>query len=113
MFNFFKSASSGYQNLTPTQFAQGLGQPNVVLLDVRRPDEFSQGHLPNAVNVDVSAPDFARRVAALNPAHPTFLYCRSGARSGQAASMLVKAGFENVHNLMGGVLDWPKPLTKR
>lgn len=113
MFNLFKAASPGYQNLLPTQFAQGLEQPDAVLLDVRRPAEFAQGHLPNAVNVDVNGPDFAQRVAALDPARPTYLYCRSGARSAQAASLLAKAGIDKVHNLLGGILDWPNPLTTR
>lgn len=111
MFNLFKSAgSTGYQNLTPAQFAEGLCQPGAVLVDVRRPDEYSQGHLPGAVSIEVTAPDFARRVAALDKHAPTYLYCRSGARSANAAGLLTQAGFTNVHNLLGGVLEWPQSL---
>ena len=103
----------GYQNLTPAQFATEIRQSGAVLLDVRRPEEFAQGHLPEAVNMEVTAPDFAQRVARLDQAAPTYVYCRSGARSAKAAEQMTQAGFAHVTNLLGGVLDWPEPLTTR
>ncbi|SHL11683.1 rhodanese-like domain-containing protein [Hymenobacter psychrotolerans] len=112
MFDFLKPAAPAYQNLTPAQFAEGLRQKKAVLLDVRRPDEFAGGHLPGAVNIDVTSPDFARRVADLDKTKSTYVYCRSGARSATAASQLTKAGFADVANLLGGVLDWPHPLVR-
>ena len=104
MFGFNKSSAPAYQNLTPAQFAEGLHQPSAVLVDVRRPDEFAAGHLPGAVNIDVTAPDFSRRVTALDNTRPTYVYCRSGARSATAAAQLTGAGFAQVANLLGGVL---------
>jgi rhodanese-related sulfurtransferase len=82
-----------------------------VLVDVRRPDEFAGGHLPGAVNIDVTAPDFGQRIATLDQTKPTYVYCRSGARSATAAGQLATAGFAQVTNLLGGVLDWPEQLT--
>ncbi|WP_230471205.1 rhodanese-like domain-containing protein [Hymenobacter jejuensis] len=105
-------SSSNYQNLTPAQFAEGLREPGAVLLDVRRPDEFAAGHLPGALNLDVTAPDFAQRVAALDKTQPTYVYCRSGARSANAAGQIGSAGFAHVRNLLGGVLDWPEPQVR-
>ena len=113
MFGFLKSSAPAYQNLTPAQFAEGLRQPGAVLVDVRRPDEFASGHLPGAVNIEVTAPDFTQRVAKLDKAAPTYVYCRSGARSASAARQLTTAGFAHVSNLLGGVLDWPEPLTNK
>ena len=113
MFDFLKSSAPAYQNLTPAQFAEGLRQPGAVLVDVRRPDEFAGGHLPGAVNIEVTAPDFGQRVAALDKTKPTYVYCRSGARSATAAGQLTTAGFEQVSNLLGGVLDWPEQLTTK
>ncbi|GAB2798475.1 rhodanese-related sulfurtransferase [Hymenobacter luteus] len=113
MFNFLKSSAPAYHNLPPAQFSTEIRQPGAVLLDVRRPDEFAQGHLPGAVNIEVTAPDFAQRVASLDQQAPTYVYCRSGARSAKAADQLAKAGFTHVANLLGGVLDWPEPLTTR
>ena len=101
----------GFQNLAAAQFATQLRQPGAVLLDVRRPDEFAQGHLPGATNIDVTAPDFAQRVAALDKAAPTYVYCRSGARSASAAGFLAQQGFAHVRNLLGGVSGWPEKLT--
>ena len=82
-----------------------------MLVDMRRPDEFAAGHLPGAVNIEVTAPDFGPRVAQLDKTKPTYVYCRSGARSATAAGQLSTAGFAQVSNLFGGVLDWPEPLT--
>ena len=113
MFGSDKSSAPAFQNLAPAQFAEGLRQPGAVLVDVRRPDEFAQGHLPGAVNIEVTAPDFSQRVASLDQAVPTYVYCRSGARSAKAAEQMAQAGFEHVTNMLGGVLDWPEPLTTR
>ena len=112
MFGFNKSSAPAFQNLTPAQFAEGLRQPGAVLVDVRRPDEFASGHLPGAVNIEVTAPDFGQRVAALNKTKLTYVYCRSGARSATAAGQLTTAGFAQVSNLLGGVLDWPEQLVR-
>ncbi|SET53939.1 rhodanese-like domain-containing protein [Hymenobacter actinosclerus] len=112
MLNFFKSSPPAYQNLTPAQFAEARRRPGTVLLDVRRPDEFAGGHLPGAINIDVTAPDYAQRAAALDKTRPTYVYCRSGARSAKAAEQLTKAGFANVANMLGGVLDWSEPLER-
>ncbi len=81
-----------------------------LLLDVRRPEEFAQGHLPGAVNMDISDPGFAQRVATLDSKRPAYVYCRSGARSAKAAKELGIAGFSQVFNLAGGMLDWPSKL---
>ncbi|MCC3151574.1 rhodanese-like domain-containing protein [Hymenobacter sp. BT770] len=96
----------------PAPFAEGLRQPGAVLLDVRRPDEFANGHLPGAVNIEVTSPDFAQRIAQLDSTKPTYVYCRSGARSANAAGQLSAAGFAQVSNLLGGVLDWPEQLVR-
>ena len=111
MFGFNKSSAPAFQNMTPAQFAEGLRQPGAVLVDVRRPEEFAAGHLPGAVNIEVTAPDFGPRVAQFDKTKPTYVYCRSGARSATAAGQLSTAGFAQVSNLLGGVLDWPEPLT--
>lgn len=112
MFGLFQGPAPAHKNLTPAQFSAAVRQSGVVLLDVRRPDEFAAGHLPGAVNIDVTAADFAQRVAALDKTKATYVYCRSGARSAKAASQLTTAGFSQVHNLLGGVLDWPEKLVR-
>ena len=112
MFGLFQRTPSAYHNLTAAQFAEGVRQSGAVLVDVRRPDEFAGGRIPGAVNIEVTAADFAQRVAKLDKTRPTYVYCRSGARSSKAAAQLSAAGFTQVYNLLGGVLDWPQPLTR-
>lgn len=73
------------------------------LIDVRRPDEFAQAHLAEAVLVDVTAPDFQGRIRALSldPEAPVYLYCRTGNRSGHAARILRDMGIRKAVNVGG------------
>lgn len=74
------------------------------LIDVRSPAEFADGHLPNAVNIPLQI--LPQHLSTLEPKDkPIVLYCRSGNRSGQAASILKDAGFSAVHNL-GAMSKW-------
>lgn len=80
--------------------------PDLVVLDVRTPEEFAEGHLASAVNVDFYAADFADQLAGLDPDVPYVLYCRSGNRSGQTLDMMRDLGFSDVSELSGGVVSW-------
>lgn len=92
-------------DLTPSDFVaqRDLQAP---LLDVRTPDEFAEGHLAGAVNVDALDSAFLEAVQALGlPASgPVYLYCRSGARSGQATAALRSLGHDGAVNI-GGFQD--------
>lgn len=79
---------------------------DLVVLDVRTPEEFSEGHLTNAVNVDFYATDFAANLAALDKDVPYVLYCRSGNRSGITAGEMRSLGFTEVYEIDGGILSW-------
>lgn len=72
-----------------------------VVLDVRTPAEYAAGHLAGAQNVDVEAPDFATRIATLDPAGEYLVYCRTGNRASLAASQMAARGFAHVTNLGG------------
>jgi rhodanese-related sulfurtransferase len=87
-------------------FAAAMVAPGTTVVDVRTPAEFAQGHLPGAVNVDVSAPDFATRIAALDPAGSYAVYCHSGNRSAAAVAAMTGAGFTHVYHLAGGIGAW-------
>lgn len=94
------------QHLDPTAFATTVGQPNVVLLDVRTAEEFAAGHLPKATNIDMQGADFADRLATLDKAASYALYCRTGHRSGIAAEQMRTLGFTTVVDLAGGITAW-------
>ena len=85
---------------------QADGPADLVVLDVRTPDEFASGHLADAVLIDFYRPDFAERIAELDRDVPYLLYCRSGNRSGQAAALMADLGFTDVADVDGGVLAW-------
>ena len=71
-----------------------------VLLDVRTPDEYRQGHIPGSKNVPLQSIDKVT-VMINNKATPIFVHCLSGARSRQAAAVLKQMGYSNVKNIGG------------
>ena len=79
---------------------------SVVVLDVRTPGEFSQGHIQGAVNLDVEAPTFDSEIAKLDKSKTYAVYCRSGNRSGVATQAMAKADFTHLFNLQNGIVDW-------
>lgn len=79
---------------------------DLVVLDVRTPEEFNEGHLANATNIDFYAPDFSANLAALDKDVPYVLYCRSGSRSGTTAQEMRSLGFTEVYEVDGGILSW-------
>jgi len=93
-------------DLNVSEFSQKINEPDVIILDVRTPEEFASGHIEGALNIDFNSGDFANEITRLNPSENYAIYCRSGSRSGQAASIMHKAGFHDVSNLNGGVIDW-------
>jgi len=76
-----------------------------LLLDVRTPGEFADGHVQGALNVPVQV--LESRIAELDPARPVVVYCRSGNRSATAARMLRDRGFTVTD--VGAMSDWPNP----
>ncbi len=91
------------QPLTAKQVQQVVEQnAGLVLLDVRTPEEYNQGHLEGAINIDFKAADFEKQVSSLDPSKTYLLYCKSGNRSGQANTIMLKKGFKNLFNSGAG-----------
>ena len=85
-----------------------------VVLDVRTPEEFAEGHLDGAVMLDFYEPDFADQLARLDANTPYVLYCRSGNRSGETLTLMGQMGFTDVTEIDGGVIAWQQaglPIT--
>lgn len=99
--------SQSNTSLTATEFAEKAKEtPNAVIVDVRTPDEFSKGHLPNALNIDWKGADFDGQTAKLDKSTPVFVYCMSGSRSASAADKMRTDGFKEVYELNGGIMKW-------
>ena len=82
-----------------------------VILDVRTEEEFESGYIKGALNMDIrGGADFLASIESLDKSKSYFVYCRSGARSGQACQLMSQMGFNAVYNLEGGVLAWEGDL---
>lgn len=81
---------------------------DVVILDVRTPEEFAAGHIPDAINIDYNGDDFLGHAEnQLAKSSPLAIYCRSGRRSAEACKALAEKGY-SVSDLEGGILEWQK-----
>ena len=76
-----------------------------IILDVRRPDEFAAGHIPNAINVHNESIGTSDIPELPDKDQLIMVYCRSGRRSKEASEKLVKLGYTNIVEF-GGILDW-------
>lgn len=104
-----------YENANVEGFAEVIAKADVVLLDVRTAEEYAEGHINRAINVDVKDADFLKKALGVLPKDKTVaVYCRSGRRSANAATQLSAQGYK-VINLEGGILAWQdagKPVAK-
>ena len=107
------SSGSASPQLGIEEFAAKTAEANVVVLDVRTPAEFAEGHLANAINIDFQSRNFESEISTLDKNATYAVYCRSGNRSGQAVKVMADLGFTDLYYMDGGVIDWAaagKPL---
>ena len=101
-----KNRTNTYRQISVDDAIAMMAQEDdYIILDVRRPDEFAEGHIPNAINVpnETIGTD---EIPALPDKHQLIMvYCRSGRRSKEAAAKLAALGYTNIVEF-GGILDW-------
>jgi rhodanese-related sulfurtransferase len=107
------------QELDPEQFKAMVDRravdADLVLLDIRTPKEFKQGHIEGAVLLDFYTGDFSDRLKALDKNKTYLIYCRSGNRSAKTLAMLEPLGFRHAYHLNSGLVGWARekyPLVK-
>lgn len=102
-----------YENISARQAQERMRNTSgVVVLDVRRPDEFALGHVPGAINVPLADIELGRLPACMADKNaPYLIYCRSGVRSVTAAKLLEQDGYTRLANF-GGILDWPYDIER-
>jgi rhodanese-related sulfurtransferase len=100
------SSSPSAIDLSVTEFSSKVAEAGVITLDVRTPGEYDEGHLEGAQLIDFQSGNFENEISSLDKNATYAVYCRSGNRSGQAVKVMHDAGFHNVYNLNGGVIDW-------
>jgi rhodanese-related sulfurtransferase len=97
------------------EFNKEISKPGVIILDVRTPEEYAEGHLVNSVNIDFRDDNFSARIDSLDKSKEYELYCRSGVRSGNSVELMHQKGFKKVDHLQGGIIEWKSkglPVTK-
>lgn len=81
--------------------------PNAAILDVRTEDEWNEGIIPGAVNIDIyKGQGFIYEVDQLDKNKNYYVYCKAGGRSAQACAIMNQLGFANAYNLVGGFMQW-------
>ena len=76
------------------------------VLDVRTADEVAQGKIEGALEIDFYSPDFLDQVNQISKDQEVYLYCAVGARSEEAARLLIQQGYTKVYHLQGGIQGW-------
>ena len=109
------ACSPSFQNASVKEFAALIDSPDVQLVDVRTIEEYQDGHLEGAINIDVEEEDFVQKAKEkLNTSKKVAVYCKSGRRASKAAEQLTTEGYQ-VTNLKGGIMAWKlqqMPVTK-
>lgn len=101
-----KSSDNQFKSLSVDEFEQSIQDPNIIRLDVRTSEEYAEGHLSGAINIDVLQPDFEKNCLKTLPKQRTIaVYCRGGNRSKKAAKILSKQHY-NVIELNTGYMGW-------
>ena len=110
-----KNQADGVQVLDVATYEKKMAEPQVQLVDVRTPEEFNEGHIENAVNINFMSDDFDANVAILDKEKHVMVYCKAGGRSAKAAARLKELGFKAITDLEGGISNWTsknKPTVK-
>jgi len=81
-------------------------EEELILVDVRTPEEFAEGNIEGAKNINFHDADFEAQMLQFDKEKPLYIYCRSGARSAKAAEQLQEMGFREIYDIEGGFLNW-------
>ena len=106
------SQTNTYRSITMDEAVDMMAkETGYIILDVRRPDEYAAGHIPNAINVPNETIGTSEIPELPNKDQLIMVYCRSGRRSKEASAKLVKLGYTNIVEF-GGILDWKGEIEK-
>ena len=93
--------------LNSEKFAEVIqNEPEILLIDVRTPQEYQNGFIEGAVNIDIRGENFEGKIKHFDRETPVAVYCAKGGRSGEASKILHDLGFKEVYDLEGGYTSW-------
>ena len=102
---------AAYHKLSAEEAYEMMVSQEVVIVDVRTPEEYDGGHIPNAILVPNESIGDDMPEALPDKEATLLIYCRSGRRSKEASEKLLKLGYKSIYEF-GGVIDWPYELVK-
>lgn len=94
-----------HTTITTNEAIYMMANQNVVIVDVRTPAEFSSGHIPGAISLELNEIRYMVNFVILDVNQTILVYCRSGVRSAEASAILAEMGYRNVYDF-GGILSW-------
>jgi phage shock protein E len=103
-----KKIDQGVNHVTAKEAQRLVAEKQMVVLDVRTPAEFKEGHIPGATNIDFRATDFQKRIGQLEKSKTYLVHCATGGRSMQSLPILRKQELKSVYHLDGGFNGWKK-----
>lgn len=83
-----------------------LEMGRVQLIDVRTPEEYAEGYIDGAINIDFRSENFEEQISKIDKSKPVAVYCGKGGRSGKCSAYMKKAGFKKIYDLDGGITEW-------
>lgn len=105
--NVLGQEKSSVEKLSVAAFSEAIATADsTFVIDVRTPEEFAEGHLTAALNINWNGDSFEEHAALLDKSAPVYVYCRSGGRSNNAAQKLRELGFSQIFDMQGGMLAW-------
>ena len=103
------SASTVFEKLSKEVFAKKMEEKtNEILIDVRTPEEYQEGTIKSAININFYDKNFEEQISKLDKTKPVFVFCKSGGRSGKTFSKMKALEFQEVYDLKGGYNGWKK-----
>lgn len=85
---------------------QNGSNPEFVILDIRTPKEFKQGHIAGAVLLDYYNPNFRKGLQKLDKSKTYLIYCRTGNRTSRTLAIIENMGFKTIYHLQRGIVEW-------
>lgn len=100
--------TAGTTHVDANAAAKLIKEGNVIVLDVRTADEYAEGHIAGAKNIDFTENDFEQKAGALDRKKPYLVHCAVGGRSTSSLEVFKKLGFQSIYHLDGGFKAWQK-----
>lgn len=102
-----------YRGITPEEVYDMIkaGTPNVYIIDVRTPEEYSFGHIPQSINIPIQIFEETMKNKKIDKNAKLIIYCKSGIRSKKAAQILEELEYTDINNL-GGINEWSYEIEK-